>query len=587
MAAKYTDFNYLALLRNLERAVVPRGESRALRATASADIISKGMNVARTLRLEFTHALEKLGPQRRSARKLSANLKLKCTRMQAQETQLIRNIEECAQGLHPSRSFRLAGWPPVVPVESMVSQFAAQAIGLQSEAPDGPFSEKVQATWSEVVAPALAWGILGQLQDANATLETRKAATERVRNADHAADIAPSKTSDLPYLRLAEAWFEVLQGTQPWQLSAHTIQLLRNRLANTVASDNVRELWTNLGEHFSHAIGGSARAKAVQLASRHLTDQPKAAFLRNRLVMLEASRLPTVQALAQATRSDPYKAVEMAKAWRKRRLGEPLEQRSPIDSGMAYWLAHMLYKAHRRPDQGVLNDASDLVCALLKDGEDAAQSEDQALLCLRYLAGYASNPRYHRSPEVLKESHHYIRMYTAADGRKPGLAALFEARYAWQLYSRDKTSNESDRHFANTRYAEALQSLETDALDSEAPVHLFPEILVVLEEQLSNKKGRFDLKGNEESLRLLDYIAQRSYGVYFDAPTERAAIHDGCEQFSRAPLADSLDQKIEKYNSIYANSEQANPSEDEKPKKMSAFDKMVLGHIESGKKRSK
>jgi len=109
----------------------------------------------------------------------------------------------------------------------------------------------------------------------------------------------------------------------------------------------------------------------------------------------------------------------------------------------------------------------------------------------------------------------------------------------------------------------------------------------VLEKQLSNKKGRFDLKGNEESLRLLDYIAQRSYGVYFDAPTERAAIHDGCEQFSRAPLADSLNQKIEKYNSIYANSEQANPSKDEEPKTLSAFDKMVLRHIESGKKRSK
>lgn len=546
MPAQHTDFNYLSLLRLLERSIVPRGESQALRGKAIADIIGKGVKVTRDLRHTLVAALGKLASSRRSDRQLKANLKLTCERLHKQEGILIRNIEECAQGLRPQQSFKLAGWPPMVPAESMVAHFAAHAIGLQSDNPECQLSENVRATWLEVVAPALAWGILAQLQDADPTPDDRKRIADRIRNGMHAELGLPGQTSDLPYLRFAEAWFEVLQGDNDWQLQSPDIQVLRDELAKLIVEANIRQLWATLGGHFSHVFGGSERAKAVQLASRRLPDQPKAAFLRDRLALLESSRHPAVQELAKESRRNPAKAVEIAKAWLAgvcpaEAKDKPLSpDQCVIACGMAYWLAHMLFKAHLREWTPQYGNASDQLAKLLTSAAKSAATPNEKALCLRFLAGYCSNPRYYRSKYIIGQARNHIVAYGNLPEAKDGLCKLFMARLHWQRYQSMSITQkgEADRQMANELFKEALRSTDRNQMDSEGPVHLFPEIMAALNEQLQNKKGVVDAKRNGGSLALLDYLSQRAYGVYFDAPSEIDAIAAGCRQFAEAHKRD-------------------------------------------------
>jgi hypothetical protein len=65
-----------------------------------------------------------------------------------------------------------------------------------------------------------------------------------------------------------------------------------------------------------------------------------------------------------------------------------------------------------------------------------------------------------------------------------------------------------------------------DGLDSEGPVHFFPELVVLLGQADDGKRGEADLQ-------TVDFITQRNYGIYFDIVKEKAAIEAGLKEFAR------------------------------------------------------
>jgi hypothetical protein len=202
----------------------------------------------------------------------------------------------------------------------------------------------------------------------------------------------------------------------------------------------------------------------------------------------------------------------------------------------------MLYKAHQLGWNPQYDEASRLVTELLALGATCAANPDERILCLRFRAGYSTNPRYYRSRYVIKNARRFVRGYEDTPGAKSGLSDLFMARLFWQLSQSEAIADtrETARQQANRFFIAALNAIEGDKMDSEAPIHLFPEIMVALHAQLENKKGKVS-KNNGGSLALLDYLAQRGFGIYFDAPTEAAAIDAGCRQFAEAQKPDPDD----------------------------------------------
>jgi hypothetical protein len=71
-----------------------------------------------------------------------------------------------------------------------------------------------------------------------------------------------------------------------------------------------------------------------------------------------------------------------------------------------------------------------------------------------------------------------------------------------------------------------LHDHDGDGLDSEGPVHFFPELVVLLGQADDGKRG-------EEDLKTVDFITQRNYGIYFDIMKEKAAIEAGLKEFAR------------------------------------------------------
>jgi hypothetical protein len=63
-------------------------------------------------------------------------------------------------------------------------------------------------------------------------------------------------------------------------------------------------------------------------------------------------------------------------------------------------------------------------------------------------------------------------------------------------------------------------------LDSEAPVHLFPELYVFLS-TFSDRTS----EGSKKVLAIIDHVVQHNYGVYFDAVKEKELIEKGIAQF--------------------------------------------------------
>jgi hypothetical protein len=69
-----------------------------------------------------------------------------------------------------------------------------------------------------------------------------------------------------------------------------------------------------------------------------------------------------------------------------------------------------------------------------------------------------------------------------------------------------------------------------DGLDSEGPVHFFPELVVLLGQADDGKRGEADLQ-------TVDFITQRNYGIYFDIEKEGAAIEAGLKEYRERKAA--------------------------------------------------
>jgi hypothetical protein len=102
---------------------------------------------------------------------------------------------------------------------------------------------------------------------------------------------------------------------------------------------------------------------------------------------------------------------------------------------------------------------------------------------------------------------------------------MFEARIAWQCHH-CRPALKAERREAAAHYARALKHDEDtkSGLDSEAPVHLFPELVTFLQ------SGKDKSANTRNLLETVDFIVQKNHGIYFDIEAESELIDAGLEQ---------------------------------------------------------
>lgn len=163
----------------------------------------------------------------------------------------------------------------------------------------------------------------------------------------------------------------------------------------------------------------------------------------------------------------------------------------------------------------------------MRAAEKFKLAEEQVLLCVRFAAGLATNPRYARSMFVLDSQKQLVDLYAKLPGARQALVEHFRGRIAWQEWQSDQ--QDADRRAALKHFQAALR-LHRDGskgFDAEAPIHFFPELGVLMEDSAKR------LKGETRTLRAIDFITQRNYGIYFDIDTERKRIYAGMDDFKR------------------------------------------------------
>jgi hypothetical protein len=110
-------------------------------------------------------------------------------------------------------------------------------------------------------------------------------------------------------------------------------------------------------------------------------------------------------------------------------------------------------------------------------------------------------------------------------GARRSLTQLFRGRIAWQDW---KAGRAESPQSALNHYAAALKEHghAEHGFDAEAPIHFFPELIVLLN-QARKRKTR-----EESTLRAVDFITQRNYGIYFDIETEEQMIMAGLKEYA-------------------------------------------------------
>lgn len=153
---------------------------------------------------------------------------------------------------------------------------------------------------------------------------------------------------------------------------------------------------------------------------------------------------------------------------------------------------------------------------------------DQMTTCLRYAAGFATNPRYARAEMILDRQAELVELYAGLPSARRALCDQFRGRIAWQQW---KVGDKSAKNRALKYYMDALRrhDREGEGLDSEGPVHFFPELVSLLQQADDRKRAEADL-------RTIDLITQRNYGIYFDAEKEAAAIEAGLTAYAKRQL---------------------------------------------------
>ena len=531
MADSNTDFTYLSVLRELEKEVAKLAGKEAPEAGAE---LTRANTWFREIGGLLSFATGKIASGSKSiAKKLEVSVQ---AIKKAEETRL-RHLSSWTQKQTRYEIGKAATWPPLIPIGLTVERFVGTTIGLHSESPDEPFCHHVHSSLKDAVAPALAWGLWCQLHESAA--ENRNDTAEAIRSSimrpsedrDVAKLAVPWRAgffSEVPYLRLLHGWANIVgQQQAQWALSADAVNEFRGEVLHhfdRYLTDPNSGLSDLLLRHYGATDQGMDRARIVAMVQRRSPNS--AAFLRSRLSLLSGANLPALERFKQLLINTPAEALKdaedlMSQEPRPEAFGE-------LACGRAYWLARFTYGKH--DSKGVLEaKASTLTLRLLQEASSHFHDDDEKrAYCLRFAAGYATNPRYFRSDEVLKSQEQVVSGYELSKFHRPKLAEMFKARIAWQYQASSKgIKNQRDAKRAARFYYQALDGAfsPNKGLDSEAPVHLFPELYVFLD-SFDDNKAR-----SKNVLAVIDHVVQHNFAVYFDAPTEERLIKAGIRQF--------------------------------------------------------
>jgi len=517
--ADLQDFHYMSVLRQLElEAGILKGGRRESTDRKKVARLMRIFEVLRGLRKAELGQDEKIA----QALKLSLDEQLKV------EKAVVANLRELTEDRAPADEARqTAGeWPPVIPVSRMVERFTAIAIGLHAENPRVPFAKSLAAAFEEAVAPALAWGLMIALYELPEELRklTQTKLVERLAQGRAPSEIEVTLGGEayrkvrLPYLRLVEAWFRLFAPGKlcalPPEESTKQRQLLA-ALAATPLEELDTLLWQRLGGLYVATLAGSERARAVAKASGH------AAFVRERLALFDAAMADGIQDFRLRTEHRLDDAARQTFACDEEKPADPLAA-GLEGCGAAFWLARACFGRHDNPHADA---ASRRVLELLLRAAELLKDEpERATACLRYAAGFATNPRYARSAGVLAAQNKLIERYAASPRARRALVAQFRGRVAWQEW---QAGVKKAKAVALAHYAEALRAYDQggDGLDAEGPIHFFPELVVLL--------GQSADRGEREkaTLAAVDFISQRNFGIYFDIVREEELLAGGLAEY--------------------------------------------------------
>jgi hypothetical protein len=515
--ADLQDFHYMSVLRQLE-----------LEAGKLADPFPQSTDRKLVGRLMdvFAQAKQKLKLAGvTDGAKISLNLKFSRDKQLATEKAIAENLRKLTEGRRPADETQAIGgeWPPMIPAHRMVERFTALTIGLHAENPRLSFGEHARDAFRCAVIPALAWGLMAKLYElppetralAQAKLADRLADAGKPANIEVGLGGDAYRRIDFKVLRLIEAWYQVFEAKSPCQLPVGFIQGFREDLAarfRKPLGDLDTQLWQELGELYVQCPAGSERARAVALASGN------AAFLRSRLILFRAATGDGMQDFRLRTEQRLDEAVKQTFACEKDDPADP--QAAGIEAcGAAFWLARACFAKHGPMHENKASARA--LMLLLRAGVLLRHEPDWVTTCVRYAAGFATNPRYARSGLVMDFQRRLVLLYAQRPNARRALLEQFKGRLAWQQWQAGDKSAER-RALAHYMKALELHDQENEGLDSEGPVHFFPELIVLLGQTADGRRAEADL-------RTVDYITQRNYGIYFDIEKETSAIEGGLE----------------------------------------------------------
>lgn len=534
MPESNTDFTYLSILRELEKEVAELAGKNATNPGAS--LTRTGAWFKGTVGGLLSFATSQIAG---GSRDIAKALGVKEKAIKKAEEERLRHLSAWTQTHSRYAVGKATAWPPLVPIGLTVERFVGTAIGMHSESPDEPFEHHVQSSLADAVAPALAWGLWCQLK--TSAEEVRSAIAEAIRGSivgPRPASGDPAKlflkrgsqaAAEIPYLRLFHGWVNVLQQPKarwvqrPEPLQDFKVEVLK--LFEGYCKDPGSGLAELLLRHYGATDQGSERARVVAMV--HRRSPSRSAFLRGKLELLSGAQLPELADFRQLLSARPSEALDDTEAMLAEVVNRP-ENFGELACGRAYWLARMTYAEH--DSKGLLEDrASTLTLRLLESAAKHFKDSEKRTYCLRFAAGYATNPRYFRSGYVLQRQIEIISAYVREDAHRPKLAEMFKARVAWQCHASSKgLKNTREAKEAARHYNRALEGAmaSKQGLDAEAPVHLFPELYVFLS-TFSERTS----EGSKKVLAIIDHVVQHNYGIYFDAAKEKELIEKGITQF--------------------------------------------------------
>jgi hypothetical protein len=540
MADSNTDFTYLSILRELEKEVAEVSGTYA--PEAGAELTRSNVWFKDTVGGLLSFATDKIA---KGGKNIAKKLYVKEEAIKKAEGARLRNLSGWTQKQMRYEFGRAATWPPLIPIGLTVERFIGTTIGLHSEFPEEPFERHIESSLSDAVAPAIAWGLWCQLQEV--PHEVRRQASDSinasiVNQTNQSPDVArlvltrdPQASAEIPYLRLLHGWINILKQRQAeWAISPEALRTFRTKILEQFESFS-KEPGSALSDlllrHYGVTDQGMDRERIVAMVQRRSPNS--AAFLRGRLSLLSGAHLPGLESFRHLVRTSVGAALDEAEAFLEADMSRKDETAADssygeLACGRAYWLARLTYGKHS--SEGILEPrASTLTLRLLlRAASYFKNDDDNRAYCLRFAAGYATNPRYLRSDYVLKRQLEVARDYEREPLHRPRLVDMFYARIAWQCQASGKgLKNKRDAEKAARLYNRALDGAfgSSKGLDSEAPIHLFPELYVFLDTFDDNSAG------SRKVLSVIDHVVQHNFGVYFDAPTEEKLIKAGIRQF--------------------------------------------------------